>query len=144
MTPEQLLQECETLTHNGRMRYMADLGRSVSTDASVASTIAALAQGDVYQRVLALQSCFGSRDSAQVLRALSDPSRSVRALSIGLVALICSDAEVQTAFDVIPLAMKNALLYRLHNRHRQVPIDRYLESVASQQDADLRKLLPFG
>ncbi len=144
MTPEQLLQICETLTHNGRMRYMFELGRATFADASIASTIAVLQHGDVYQRALALQSCFGSRDAAHVLRALADPSRSIRALALGLVAVICSDAEVQTALSSLPLAMQRALLRRLHRRNRQAPIDTFLETLASRQDTTLKKLLPFA
>src|SRR5690349_3913055 len=106
MTPEQLLQECETLTYSGRMRRMFELGRIAAVDASIARTLATLAQGDVYQRALALQSCSGSHDTAQVLRALSDPSCSIRSLALHLAAVICSDTEVQSALDALSFIMK--------------------------------------
>ena len=144
MTPEQILQECETLTYNGRMRRMVELGHEASIDVSIADTLATLAQGDVYQRTLALQSCFGSYNFTQVLGALSDPSRSVRGRALGLVAITCSNANVQAALDTIPLPMKNALLAHLQSRHRQAPIDAYLETLAARQDAALKKLLHFG
>ncbi len=90
MTPEQLLQHCEKLTHAGRLQYMVEFGRLTASDANVRDTIAVFAQGDVYQRLLATQSCYGSRNAAQVLLALADPSRSVRSLALHLVALICA------------------------------------------------------
>jgi hypothetical protein len=144
MTPEQLLRESEKLTYNDRMRRMVELGRLATSDASIRNTITAFAQGNVYQRVLATQSCFGSLDSAQALQALSDPSRSVRALSLDLAALVCSDAELLTALDSIPLDMKKVLLHKLHQRHRQIPIDMHIETLASRQDVLLSKLLPLG
>jgi hypothetical protein len=32
MTPKQLLQECEVLTHNGRMRRMVEVGQLAATE----------------------------------------------------------------------------------------------------------------
>lgn len=144
MTPEKLLHECETLTHNGRMRRMVELGRLASNDTSISQTLAALAQGDVYQRTLVTQACYGSRDSAQTLRALSDPSRSVRGLALGLTALTCSDAELQQALESLPLDLKMALARVLSRRRRQSPIDLSLETLASHDHASFMMLLPFG
>ena len=110
MTPKQLLQECETLTYNGRMRRMVELGRLASSDASIGNTLSAFMQGNVYQRILAVQSCYGSRDSALVLRALSDPSRSVRALALNLVARLFCERPTHNCrlggFDEAPKSWK--------------------------------------
>lgn len=144
MTPEQLLRECETLTHNGRMFRMVELGRAATKDADVASVLASLAQGDAYQRVLAVQSSYGSRASAPALQALSDPSRRVRACALRVVANICSDEELQSAFGTLVFDLKIALIRRLHRHRRQAPIDRHLEELAARNDEDLKKLLPFG
>ena len=144
MTPEQLIQECETLTHNGRMLKMVELGRSATKDAGIASMLASLAQGDAYQRVLAVQSSYGSRASAPALQALSDPSRRVRSCALRVVANICSDAELQSAFDTLAFDMKIALIRRLHRHRRQAPIDWCLEELATRHDQELKLLLPFG
>jgi hypothetical protein len=101
MTPEELLQECETLAHHGRMYRMVELGRLAVQDASIRELIATLTGGNVYERTLALQSCNGSRNSTQALQALSDPSRSVRSLALSLVPMLCSDTEIQSALDTI-------------------------------------------
>ena len=144
MTLEKLLHECETLTHNGRMRRMVELGRMVPNDTSIGETLAALAQGDVYQRALATQACYGSHDSAQALRALSDPSRTVRGLALGLAALICSDAELHQALESLPLDLKMALARALSRRRRQTPIDLALERLATQDHTAFTMLLPFS
>ena len=124
MTPEQLLQECELLTYSGRMRRMVELGQLAASDNSISETLTELAQGDVYQRTLAAQACYGSRNSAQALKGLSDPSRSVRSLTINLIALICSDDELQVALDTVPLDMKIILLRRLRQRQAQPAVGR--------------------
>src|SRR5258708_12133970 len=126
MTPKQILKQCEVLTHNVRMHRMVEFGRLAASDANADNTISILARGDVYQRVLATQSCYGSRNAAQTLQALSDPSHSVRALALQLVALICSDAELQDALALLPLDLKEVLLRHLHNRPRQAPIHTHL------------------
>ena len=80
MTPEILLEEIEPVTHAQRVKRMVDLGRR-ALDADVAATIASLEAADeTYQRWLALLTCFTSRESAHVLRALADRSRLVRGL----------------------------------------------------------------
>jgi hypothetical protein len=144
MTPKQLLQECERLTHSGRMRRMVEIGQLAASDASVAETLTVLAQGDMYQRILATQACYGSRDSAQVLRALTDPSHGVRSLALGLTPLICSDAEIQTLLDLLPFAMKVVVLRSLSQRLKYAPIDIYLERLAARGSEELGKLLAFG
>lgn len=62
MKADKLLRELEKLTHSGRVRRMVELGRTAAANPSTASLIAELEQGDFYERSLALQSCFGSKD----------------------------------------------------------------------------------
>lgn len=144
MTPKKLLQECETLTHYGRMRRMVELGQLAASDPSISETLVALAQGDVYQRTLATQTCYGSHDTDQIAQALSDPSRSVRALALDLAALICSDAELQDVLAQIPLDLQMVLVRNLRRRRRQAPVDLYLETSARHNDTNLRRLLSYG
>lgn len=144
MTPEQLLQECEKLTYVARWHLMVELGKLAVSDASVRHTIAMLAQGDTYQRLLATQSCYGSRNATQALQALVDPSRSIRSLALRIVALICSDDELQSVLDTVPLDLKETLLRYLSKQRRQNVMDVYLETLAARQDDALQRLLSFG
>jgi hypothetical protein len=144
MTPEELLQECETLAHHGRMYRMVELGRLAVQDASIRELIATLTGGNVYERTLALQSCNGSRNSTQALQALSDPSRSVRSLALSLVPMLCSDTEIQSALDTISNDLQVVILTNLARRRRQEPINMYIEALAARQDAQLKRLLPFA
>lgn len=144
MTPEQLLQECELLTHRERMYRMVGLGRLIASDASVNKTIMTLMQGSVYERGLAVQCGFGSRNATLALQGLTDPSRSIRAQALDLVALLGDDAELQIALDSIPLDMQMTLLHALDRTHKQAPIDTYIETLAARGDQTLKKLLPLA
>ncbi len=65
MTPEQK-QQLETMTYKARMYRLVELGRLAKSDRQVATTLNTLEKGDVYDRLLALQSCYGSGDGEQV------------------------------------------------------------------------------
>jgi hypothetical protein len=149
ITPEQLLQELESLSHSARIQRMVALGReAATTDPALKNTIAALEQdtSSYYPRYLALYSCFGSRDGTHVLRALTDASRLVRALALSLVGQVCQDSEVVSALEKSDLRQRRALLRHLLKLKRQSPIDTFLEKLAAEaQPRDmLDKLLPFG
>jgi len=102
MTPNGLLRSLAGLTHDARMRRMVEVGRLAAVDGSVAATLAALEQQGFYERSLALQSCYGSRDGAHVVRAMSDPSSSIRALASQLLPMACDDTQVEEALEVVP------------------------------------------
>jgi hypothetical protein len=121
LTARGLLRELERLTHAARMRRLVDVGRLSATDRSARSTLAALERSGPYERALALQSCYGSRDGAHVLRALADPSGSVRALALSLVALLCDDDQALAAIDLLPSAGRRRLLKRLRLAGRTGP-----------------------
>ncbi len=144
MTPGDVLREVEGLTHAARMARIVEVGRQETGDGSVARAISALAGGGFYERYLALQSCFGSRDGARVLAALDDPSHAIRGLAISLVPLVCDDAQAALALDRSPFAARRAIVRRLFTRGRQVPVDRFLDLLAARDDPHLTRLLAFG
>ncbi|HLW00278.1 MAG TPA: hypothetical protein VKT82_16545 [Ktedonobacterales bacterium] len=144
MTAEELLAALELLPHHARVQRMVELGRMAAGDASVTAMLAAFEQGEFYERWLALQSYYGSRDGAQVLRALSDPSRLIRAGAIKLAALLCNDAQAQEALSLLTIDQCHRLLLRLFKRHRQTPIDAFLTTLAASGDSRLLLFLPFG
>lgn len=144
MTPDELLAQLEPLDHDARLRRMIALGREAAGDQGLAATIAALAGGEWYARQLALSSCHGSRDGALVLRALADPSRTLRARAIALVPVVCDDAQVTRALGDAPPRRRRALLRALRARGRQEAIDAYLDAGAAREHEDLAVALPFG
>jgi hypothetical protein len=144
MTPEELLAELVPLTHNARVRQMVELGRQAAADASIAATLAALEQRGFYERWLALQACYGSRDGAHVLRALGDASRMIRAAAIKLAALACNDAQAQEALGMLTADQCHFLLLRLFRRRRFALIDAFLATLAERSDSRLVLFLPLG
>lgn len=144
MTLAQLLQQCEEITYTARQHFMVDFGRLAISDASARETITLLAQGDVYQRLLAVQSCYGSRNASQVLQALNDPSRRVRSLALHLAPLVCSDSELRTALTTLPEDMREVLLRYLYKQGKQTVIDAYFETLVARLDDALKRVLSFG
>ncbi|GCE07161.1 hypothetical protein [Dictyobacter aurantiacus] len=144
MTSEQLLRECAAMTYAGRMRHMVEVGRLAASDESVRETIEDLGRGDVYQRVLAVQSCHGSRDAERVRQAMFDRSRGVRSVATGLVPLLCDDAQILELLELIGMDLKMALIARLLARGRHAAVDAYVEALAARQDTHLRRLLSFA
>ncbi|HET8910239.1 MAG TPA: hypothetical protein VFN23_02165 [Ktedonobacteraceae bacterium] len=144
MTPESLLFELEKLPFSGRLRRVIELGKQADSDANIRETLVALSQGDTYQRFLATEACYGSRDSAQVLQALADPSLLIRKTAIGLVILACNPAETQQALELLAPDAKKVLLNDLARNKKQAEIDLYLETLAARHDPNFRRLLPFG
>ncbi len=144
MQVDQLLSTLETLPYHERVRHMVELGKQSRTDATLRQMLTTLAQGDMVQRMLALQACYGSRDGETVLLALTDASRTVRQMAIRMVANICDDAQVQSAFDILPDQSRLILLRTLKKQHRQTAIDTYLQKRITGEADTWIHLIGFG
>jgi hypothetical protein len=138
-----LLAECARLSHGERMQLMVDLGRRSTTEPEVAGSLAALARGDVYQRMLAAQSCFGSRDSALALAAVRDPSSLVRSSAFAALRVIGADETLVAALDQQPAHRVPAQLRALAGRRRRSAADAYLRRLA-ERGGPAGPLLPYG
>jgi hypothetical protein len=141
MHHDDLLQEFQRLSYSERVQRMVDLGRRARSDTEAAAVLTSLEHGGFYERWLALQACYGSRDGASILRALSDPSQAIRSTALGLVALICDDAQVHNALDMLLPQQQRRLLMLLARRRRHAPIDAFLLRV---DDTSLPQCLPYG
>ncbi|HET8840288.1 MAG TPA: hypothetical protein VFN35_02420, partial [Ktedonobacteraceae bacterium] len=144
MTAEQLLQELEALTYAARIRHMVNFGRAAIRNSQLAATLTTLEQRNFYERFLAISSCFGSRDGAHVLRALTDPSRIIRGIAINLVPLACTEAQLRQALAIVPHDGRRPLLWKLHHHGYQELIDEFFEQLAQANDLQLLKILPIG
>mgnify|MGYP002403955370 CR=1 FL=1 len=143
VTVDQLLQDVETLPHAARLQAMIALGRRSQTDAEIAALLNELAQGEWYQRFLALNACFGSANAAQVLAALDDPSRILRGLALRLLPLVCSPAQLQQALTTVPSALYLPLFWKLSKHGHSALIDAFVEQL-SPDDPQFCKLLCFA
>ena len=145
MTPSQMLQELEPLSHNTRIGRVIELGHQAGPGTNVARIIATWEQGEHYERWLALYSCFGSRDGEHVLRAFADPSHAIRGLAWKLSVFLCDDMQLQSALALVPTRQQGVILKKLFKRRRLAPVDTFLHAlVASGETTRLPGLLAFG
>jgi len=144
MNATELLFELEVLNHQGRMLRMVELGRLAISDETIAATLRELEQGEFYQRILALQSCYGSGDGDHAFRGLGDASRGVRALAINLLPLVGNDSQLQIALEQATFQERLSLLKRLFKLHRISCIDRFIKSVGVKDIVQLKNFLSFA
>jgi hypothetical protein len=144
MTPEQLKKQLEPLTHQYRVRRMVKLGTSTKTDAQVNQILDTLEKGDFSDRLMVLQSCYGSYDASRVIRALTDSSRGVRSLAMRLLPLVANDTELQTALNTVTFKQRRNLLRKLLKRHRRSCIDTFLAQLTNIDREQFGQLLPYG
>ncbi|MCL5997130.1 MAG: hypothetical protein M1546_13895, partial [Chloroflexi bacterium] len=148
MNRQQLLDELERLPSGSRMRQMVELGHQASQRQDISATIDQMEQGNFYERHLALHSCYGSHDTARIMRALADPSRSIRKSALPLAALCCDDAQVQQVLAATLPKQRVVLLRWLLKHKRQAPIDAFLTTLVGHDerpdDPHLLGLLWFG
>lgn len=144
MKTEQLLNELDTLTHSQRMARMVEIGREARQSEIWHQTLQQLENGDCYQRRLALQACYGSRDSAPVSRLIHDVSRLVRGLAFHLAPLTFSDDELLDLLQNSRERLRRILLIKLVKQRRAAVVDKYLAQLAQDDVSALAPLLAFA
>src|ERR1700733_13064972 len=144
MTMQQLLQVLEPLTYKARLQHMIDLGRQAANNVDIATLLTDLKQGDFYERLLAIQSCYGSYNRDHVLRALTDPSRIIRQVAVKLAPLVCDEAQLRQALMLIAPKERGSLLWKLHHYRYPNLMDEFLEDLIRKRNPQSLKLLPLG
>lgn len=144
MTVELLLQQLESLTYQNRVRRMVELGRQALTDAQASDILDSLEQGDFYERLHALNSCYGSYSGALIIRALSDTSHLIRSKAIQMLAPLADDTQVQIALNTVTLKECRYVLKQLLNWHRRSCIDTFINQLASTNNDKFGWLLPYA
>jgi hypothetical protein len=118
-------------TYQQRVRQIIELGRQANANPQVTQTLNALEQGDFSDRILALQSCYGSYDGTRILRALNDTSQGVRSLAMRLVAKIANDTQVQIALNNATFKQRRYIIKELLKRHRRNCVDTFLNNITN-------------
>ena len=125
MTPQQLLQVLEPLTYKARLQYMIDLGCQAADNVDISTLLTDLEQSDFYERLLAIQSCYGSHNSDHVLRALTDPSRIIRHVAVKLAPMMCDESQLRQALILLAPKERGSFLWKLHHYHYPDLIDEF-------------------
>jgi hypothetical protein len=144
MKPNSLLRELNVLTHDARMRRMAELGKTARTEPTVLTMLDTLEKRGFHERLLALQSCYGSRDAARALRAMADPSRTIQFRALRPIALFAADPEVEQALAAARYKHRLVLLRELRRGGRFRPVDAFLDTLAESDLSALALLLPYA
>lgn len=145
MKRDQLLQDLFSQTHAHRMRRMVEVGRASQTNPQLQKLLEELERGDWAERGLALQACYGSRDSRRAARGLTENSRQLRGLAARLVVILCTDAEAHQAVSGLPNDSARVEILRLFRRHRRTSIvDHWISRWCDEGNRAALALLPCG
>ncbi len=144
MNLEQIRQQLEPLAHQDRLRYLVNLGIRSKTDDRINQILDILEQGDFSDRLMVLQSCYGSYDAARAIKALTDTSRGVRSLAMRLLPLVADDAQLQTVLTMATFKQRRYLFTKLLKRSRSSCIDLFLDRLANIDRQQFSRLLPYG
>jgi hypothetical protein len=144
MSCKALLKKLDPLTHAARMKYMAEVGQKARRDPRLGDTVRILEKGGFYERLLALQSCFGSGDGSHAMRALNDPSRTIQGRALKLIALFANDKQVKEALLGARADLRLTLVAHLRKRRRFPPLDAFFEELARGNPGPMGKLLPYA
>ncbi|KAI9790872.1 MAG: hypothetical protein M1835_000674 [Candelina submexicana] len=146
MDIKTLLEECEQLDHNGRMQRMIQLGQTSINNASDKAIIQGLLEGSLYEQILGLQTCHGSRNVQPALQALSSTSQILRTRALPFILMLGTDEEALEALKLCPLHLQAVFLHRLRKQQRVSVIDAFLLQLGSSKtDKDLFQfVLPYA
>jgi hypothetical protein len=144
MNPEQLRQHLEPLTHQDRLRYLVDIGTRSKTEDRINPILDTLEQGDFSDRLMVLQSCYGSYDSNRVIKALTDASRGVRSLAMRLLPLVADDSQLQIVLNTATFKQRRYLFTKLLKRCRYSCIDLLIDRLANIDRQQFALLLPYS
>ena len=140
----KLVNSLESLPYRNRILAVIELGREAKNDTEKVRLIDDLQQGNHYERLLALYSCYGSYDGEGVLTAINDSSRSIRNKAIDLITVVGSDEQIVATTESLSYKQCRILFKYLRRRNRLAIIDRCLETLIDRENSQLDKLLPYG
>ncbi|KAL2064719.1 hypothetical protein VTL71DRAFT_3857 [Oculimacula yallundae] len=138
---ESLVDELEKLTHSERVARMVKIGTEFQTNPNAKTLLDHLASKSLYEQLLSLESCHGSRDLSFAKQIISSSSsKHLKKRAIDLIALFGSDEELIQALQAVPLYLQVATLHRLRHAHgrrkRLGVIEQYLKELENKEGKD--------
>jgi HEAT repeat protein len=148
LSPASIVTTCSDLSWKPRHEYIISLGRTSTKSIAHKQAIQDLSAGPLYNRILALRTVYGSRDSALALHLLqNDPSRQIQQLATKIVALCAPDDGIVDAAKGLEASILTSLICELCGRKRQVVVDAIVLSLAPCErwnEKLFMKVLPFA
>lgn len=148
LSPLSVVTTCSDLSWKPRHHYIISLGRTSTKSTTHNQAIQDLSTGPLYNRIIALQTVYGSRDSALALRLLqNDPSRHVQRIATKIVALCAPDDGIVNAAKGLGAGILTSLIRELRGRKRQTVVDAIVLTLAPcerRNEKLFMKVLPFA
>ena len=127
---------------------MVELGRKSRTDMTTKDLIATLSAGSLYEQLLSLETCYGSRDITIATQALSSSSKHLKKRAINAITLLGTDDELLAALNSVPIYLQTQTIRRVRDlrpsRKRPQVIERYLEKLETNEPSLFKSLFTFG
>jgi len=98
------------------------------------------------EKLLGLQTCYGSGDMIPALSGITSRAKSVRTLSTVIVSRLGTDDDVRRMLDCTPPHLLPRMLHTLRRQRRQKALDAFLDTLAAAESDDqlLKKYLSVG
>jgi hypothetical protein len=147
---EAIVKGCEALTHSEQVREMVNLGQLSKSNIAINTLVLRLSSGSLDEQVLALETCYGSRNVDIALKSLASSSKYLKKRAMGMISLLGTDGQVLDALKSAPEYLQIRTLRRLkgmqERRRRQSVIDTFLEELGAKvgNNAILRTVFPLG
>ena len=143
-SPSTLVAQLDGMHFGDRMRALVQLGRLSKDDLALRNLIADWSASALYDRLLALQTAFGSRDATLPLKALADPSMHMKRRGIKVASVLCSDEQLVAASGTLPVRTRRSLIHELRRRRRLDVIETILDHVLQRDRPEFIGCLPYG
>jgi hypothetical protein len=151
MDQKTLLARFERLPYDERMKNLVQIGRESITNPHSQSLVSALASSSIYcpyEQLLAIETCFGSRDISLAFRILASPSKHLKKRAMGVITMFGTGDDVLKALKIQLPYLQAWALRRMRNakkkRRRLDAVDSFLGQLRTQDRNRFRTLLPFG
>jgi hypothetical protein len=148
MDISNILQQCQPLTHSGRVKHMIELGRKSRTDIATKDLISTLSAGSLYEQLLSLETCYRSRDITIAFQALSSSSKHLKKRAINAIILLGTNDELLAALNSVPIYLQIQTIRRVRHlrpsRKRPQVIERYLKKLETDDASLFKSLFTLG
>ena len=113
-----IVSELSKMNFSDRMKALVEIGRRSVQVVQLRSTIKEWSEASTFERLLALNTCFGNDTTELPMRALKDASGHVQRRAIKLVNLRCKDEQLVDLAATLPIRLLCILVRRLRRCHR--------------------------
>jgi len=151
MDKQTILSRFERLPYDERMKNLVQIGRESINNPHSRSLITDLSTGSPYcpyEQLLAIETCFGSRDMSVAFKVLNGSSKHLKKRAMAVITMFGTSDDVLMALKSQLSYLQDWALRRMRNtkkkRRRLDVVDAFLEELKAQDRSRFRTFLPFA